>query len=181
MSGAAQPLPKSILILHSFGQNAAPFNAVAAAFQTAVFRSLGERVDFYQAALELDRFADATLQRAQADFLQKRFAGRHLDLIVPIGSLAAQFVVQYRELAFSETPVVFVATDPRLLSPELLRKNATAVSQDIRIVNIVEDILQMAPDTTNIVVVLGASPVERFWADEIRHETGIFNGRVNFT
>jgi hypothetical protein len=45
----------------------------------------------------------------------------------------------------------------------------------------VEDILQVAPATTNIVVVIGATPLEQFWTDVLRREYQPFTNRVSFT
>jgi PAS domain S-box-containing protein len=41
--------------------------------------------------------------------------------------------------------------------------------------------LQLAPDTTNIVCVIGASPVERYWTTEFQSEFARFTNRVSFT
>jgi signal transduction histidine kinase len=45
----------------------------------------------------------------------------------------------------------------------------------------VDDILQMRPDTTNIVVILGASRLKKFWVAECRREFQPFTDRVGFT
>ena len=45
----------------------------------------------------------------------------------------------------------------------------------------VEAILQVLPDTKNIVVVLGNSPLEKFWLGEFRREFQRFTNRVSFT
>ena len=45
----------------------------------------------------------------------------------------------------------------------------------------VEDILQIQPQTTNIVVVFGASALERFWTEQCRREFQVFTNRVGFT
>jgi hypothetical protein len=50
-----------------------------------------------------------------------------------------------------------------------------------KLTGLVEDILQLAPETTNIVVVLGASPFERYWTAEFRRAFEPFTHRVSFT
>ena len=44
----------------------------------------------------------------------------------------------------------------------------------------VNDILQIAPTTKNIAIVIGASPVEKYWAQSFRQAFEPFAGRVNF-
>src|SRR6185369_176922 len=43
-----------------------------------------------------------------------------------------------------------------------------------------ENILKLMPDTRNDGVVIGASPLERFWADEVRREVKCLGGRLAF-
>ncbi len=180
-SAAHSAAPKNILIVYTFGAGASPYHVIASNFQNTLAREWQEPLDIYGTSLDTDRFTGPQAEAALVELLQKRYAGRHLDLIVPIGSPAAQFVVQHRERAFPGTPVLFVETDPRIISSEALRRNATVIRQDHRVTDIIEDILQMAPDTSNIVVVSGASPLEQFWLDVTRREYKVFNNRVSFT
>jgi PAS domain S-box-containing protein len=68
-----------------------------------------------------------------------------------------------------------------LVPPDFLRTNATLVTQGANLPGIVEDILQMQPQTANIVVVFGASALENFWVSECRREFRFFTNRVAFT
>ncbi len=104
-----------------------------------------------------------------------------LDLVVPIGAPAVKFAAQYRDRLFPGTPIVFTGVEPRLVPPDVLRTNATLVTQKVNLPGMVEDILQMQPDTTNIVVVFGASRLEKFWVSECRREFQPFSNRVGFT
>ncbi|HVO25619.1 MAG TPA: ATP-binding protein, partial [Candidatus Margulisiibacteriota bacterium] len=115
------------------------------------------------------------------DFLRARFGDRRLDLVVPFGAPAVKFTAQYRDRLFPGTPIVFAGVEPRLVPPDVLRTNATLVTQKVNLSGIVEDILQMQPDTTNIVVVFGASRLEKFWVSECRREFQPFSNRVGFT
>ena len=115
------------------------------------------------------------------DFLRSRFQGRSLDLVVPVGAPAVRFVSKSRELLLPNIPVVFTGVDPRMFPPEASRTNATLATQRVNLPGIIEDILQMQPDTTNIVVIFGASPLEKFWVSECRREFQSFTNRVGFT
>jgi signal transduction histidine kinase len=178
---AAADSPKRVLILDSFGRDVAPFAAVTSAFRTTLAEELGEPVDFYDTPLDMARFAEPDKEGLFLEFLKARFEDRPLDLVVPIGAPAVRFVVRYRERLFPSTPIVFTAVDPRLVPPDLMRTNATFVTQNINLPGMVEDILQMQPDTTNIAVVFGASQLEKFWVAECRREFERFTSRVGFT
>jgi signal transduction histidine kinase len=179
--GVALASPKRILILDSFGRDVAPFNVAVSAFRTTIARELGEPVDIYEASLDKARFAEPEKDGPFIEFLRSRFETRPVDLVVPIGAPAVRFVAQHRDQLFPGTPIVYTGTDPRMFPPGLLQTNATAVTQKVKIAGIIEDILQVRPDTTNIVVVLGNSPLERFWVGECQREFQAFTNRVGFT
>jgi hypothetical protein len=142
---------------------------------------LSEPVDIYEESLDMARFAEAEKEGPLVEFLQHRFAGRKLDLVAPISAPALSFAARYRERLFPKTPMLIIGTDQRRLRSEFLTSNTTVVSQNVNLPGIIEDILQVLPDTKNIVVVLGASPLEKFWLDECRQEFQPFIKRVSFT
>lgn len=179
--GATAATPKRVLILDSFGREVAPFRAAVTALRTTLARELGEPVHFYDESLDAARSAQPERERAFVTFLTSRFEGRPVDVVVPVGGPAVRFALRYRDRAFPGTPIVFAGVEPRLLPPDVLRDNATLVTQAIDLPSIVEDILQMQPDTTNIAVVFGTSPLEQFWVDECRREFQRFTPRVSFT
>lgn len=178
---AAETAPARVLILDSFGRDVAPFNAGVSAFRTTLAKELGTPVDIYEASLDAARFAEPEKELPFVEFLKSRFESRQLDLIVPVGAPAVKFIAKYRELLFPSTPILFMAVDPRLLAPGLLKTNATLVTQRVHLPDIVEDVLQLKPDTTNVVVVFGASPLEKFWVGQCRNEFETFTNRVGFT
>jgi hypothetical protein len=178
---AAAAPPKRVLILDSFGRDVAPFTAGVSAFRTTLAQEFGEPVDFYDASLDAGQFAESEGEGPFVEFLRARFAGRPLDLVVPFGAPAVRFAAQYREHLFPGTPIVFAGVEPRLVPPDVLRINATLVTQKVNLPGMVEDILQMQPDTTNIVVVFGASRLEEFWVRECQREFQAFGDRVRFT
>ena len=120
-------------------------------------------------------------RRTLVTFLEGRLKEQPVDLVVPVGTAGMQFAAKHRDRLFPSTPVLVVASEPRMMSPELLRTNATAVTQRVSLPGMVEDILQLQPQTTNIVVVFGASALERFWTEQCRREFQVFTNRVGFT
>ena len=116
-------------------------------------------VDLDEVSLDMARYADPHLQEALVDYLQKRQAKWHPDLIVPIGSPAGVFVAQYRQRLFPGVPVVYCGMDQRRLPPGELTNNAAFIGENFDLAGFVEDILEIAPATKNIAIVNGASPV----------------------
>lgn len=173
--------PKRLLILDSFGRDIAPFNKAVSALRTTLARELGEPVDIYEASLDAARFAESEKEAPFVEFLKFRFEGRPVDVVVPVGAPAVRFAAKHRDSLFPNTPIVFMGVDPRMLPPNAWRTNATLVTQRVNLPGIIEDMLQIQPATTNIAVIFGASPLEKFWVNECRREFAAFTNRVAFT
>ena len=87
----------------------------------------------------------------------------------------------YRDRLFPETPILYASADRRLLPPGALEKNAAYVGQMYEIPGFLEDMLQIAPATKNIVVVVGATPLEHLWQDVFQKAAEPLAGRIKFT
>ncbi len=173
---------KRVLIVHSFGSDSPPFTTHSIAFETALTQEIGTRVDLDAVSLDIARYATSDMEEAVVEFMRKRQARWQPDLVVPIGSPAGIFVAKYRDRLFhASTPVIYVGMDKRRLPPGALENNAAFVGESFRLPELVEDILQVAPATTNIAVVIGASPLELYWKDVLQREYQPFKNRVSFT
>ncbi len=181
LKNAAADEPKRVLLVHSFGSAAPPFTVESTAFETELVGKMGGRVDLDEVSLDMARYPDRDMQEAIVDYLQKRQAKWQPDLVVPIGSPAAIFVATYRDRLFPETPILYASADRRLLPPDALDKNAAYVGQIYEIHGFLEDMLQIAPATKNIVVIVGATPLERLWQGVFQKAAEPFAGRINFT
>jgi PAS domain S-box-containing protein len=178
---AANAVPKRILVIHSFINAAPPFTTHSTAFETELTEKMGERVDLDEVSLDMARYPDIAMQEALVEYLQKRQMQWQPDLVVPIGSPAGIFVAQHRSRLYPEIPIIYTGMDQRRLPPDALADNAVFIGEDFDVGGFVEDILQVAPGTTNIAMVLGTSALERFWGDVFRQEFASFSNRVNFT
>lgn len=173
--------PKRVLLVHSFGSAAPPFTVESMAFETELVEKMGERVDLDEVSLDMARYADSDMQEAIVDYLQKRQRKWQPDLVVPIGAPAAIFVAKYRNQLFPETPIVYASADRRLLPAGALEKNAVYIGQVYEISGLLEDMLQVAPATKNIAVVVGATPLERIWREVFQKAAEPLANRINFT
>jgi two-component system, LuxR family, sensor kinase FixL len=173
--------PKRVLLVHSFGSAAPPFTVESTAFETELARKMGDRVDLDEVSLDMARYADRDMQEAIVNYLEKRQAKWQPDLVVPIGAPASIFVANYRDRLFPETPIVYASADRRLLPPGALEKNAAYIGEIYEIPGMLEDMLQIAPATKNIEVVIGATPLEQLWQKIFQKATEPLANRINFT
>jgi PAS domain S-box-containing protein len=173
---------KRVLIVHSFVNVARPFTVHSDAFKAELTAKMGEPVDLDEITLNVARYEGSDMEEVLVDFMHKRGATWRPDLVVPIGSPAAIFVAQNRERLFPKTtPVIYTGLDQRRLPSDALTVNAAFVGSSYDLCGAVEDILQVAPGTTNIAVVIGASQLEGYWKDALVREYEKFTNRVSFT
>ena len=178
--GALGASPKQVLLLHSYGREFAPFNTFSESFRTALGEQQNGPVDFHELALESARFEGGASEGPLVDYLNTLFATRRLDLVVTIGGPAARFAQKYRPRLFPMTPMLIASVDERHLQTLALTTNDAVVAVANEPVRVMEDMLRVLPETTNVLVVLGSSPLEKFWLGELRREFQPFTNRVGF-
>jgi signal transduction histidine kinase len=77
--------------------------------------------------------------------------------------------------------MVFTAVDQRRVQYSSLTEYDAVVAVRINYLAAVENILRVLPDTNNVMVVVGTSPIEKFWMEEIGTEVQPLADRVTFT
>jgi signal transduction histidine kinase len=180
-SSAAQETHKRVLILYSFGPNYAPFDAYASGLRKEMARLSPKPVEFFEASLETARFARTNSDDALADYLSALFRDSSIDLVVSIGGPAALFCRAHREHLFPSTPLLTAALERRLLAKAAPSKGAASVTVERDFPALIEHILSLLPDTTDIFVVMGGSSSEKIWVEELRREFQRFADRIRFT
>jgi len=175
---AAQP--KRILLMHSFGPTFGPWNAISARIREELRKQSPYPVDLYEASLQGERFAEAPDQGPFLDYLRGLFEGRDLDLMVAMGAPAARFMLRYRSNLFPSKPLLIGGADERTFVNGELGANDAAVPVNIDPSLQIDDILRILPETTDIAVAIGDSPLERFWMTEIQRSFQRFGTRVTF-
>src|SRR5467141_3134232 len=173
--------PRRVLFLHSFGPNFSPYNDYVAKLREDLIRQATEPMDIYEVSLATARFAEEERDGPFGEYLTSLFAGRRLDLVITIGAPAASFFQRNRQRVFPPTPVLFTAADQRRLRDDALAANDAAIAVKIDLPPLIANILTVAPQTTHIAVVVGNSPLEKFWLGEMRREFQQFASQVEFT
>ncbi len=185
--GAAAAEPKRVLVVQSFGSGVTPFALGSSSFKIALADAMGKKVDVDEVSMEMARFnqsksQEVFLEDAFIEFMEKRIANWKPDLVVTIGSPAGRFLAKNRDRLFPRTPVLYSSMDRQILTTlDALRTNAAYVGTSLDVAGFGRDIFQLAPDTTNLVVVIGASALEQFWAQAFRNGLASFTNRARLT
>jgi signal transduction histidine kinase len=172
---------KRVLILHSFGRDFKPWSEYGKAIRTELVRQSSRPIDIIEHDLVSARSGDEDQEDALVQYLRAMFAKNPLDLIVSIGAPASAFVQRHRVDLFAETPMVLTAIDQRRVQTSSLTINDAVVAVRINYLAAFENILRVLPDTENIVVVVGTSPIEKFWKEAIAKEVEPLNKRIKLS
>jgi signal transduction histidine kinase len=167
-------------MLHSFGRDFRPWSEFARTIRAELEQQSLWPLDLQEHTLLTARFNNPGPEAPFVDYLRSLYSGRPPDIVLSIGAPAAKFVQKYRAQLFPETPMVLTAVEQRLVNHAGLTDKDTVVSVYNDFSGFFRSILQVLPDTQTIAVVIGASPLEKFWLDEVKREAKPFENRVAF-
>ena len=180
MTGEAYSEPKRVMLLHSFGRDFAPWNEYAKVVREELGRQSKEPIDIFEASLATARFAEDE-EGPFVDYLHALFVKRKLDLVISIGAPAANFLQRHRQTLFPSVPAVYTGVEQRRVSVEALTQNDAVVAVSLDLAGAINNILNVLPETTSVVIAIGNSPIEKYWQDQMRDAFRPFEGRVSFT
>src|SRR5262245_3437209 len=155
--------PKRVLLLHSFGREFKPWSDYAISIRRELDRQSPWPLDVTDHSLVSARYSDDDPEVPFVEYLGALFANHPPDLVVSIGAPAAGFVQRHRQRLFTTTPMIFTAVEQRRVQFSNLTANDTVVPVRIDYLAAIKNILQVLPDTNNVTVVVGTSPIEKFW------------------
>ena len=149
-------------------------------FRVELDQRAGRPVNVVQVVVGPTGFVGAP-EQAVVDYVRSIFFDRPKpELIVTVGGPAAVFARKYRQELFPDTPLLFASVDQRYLRDAPLRENETAVAVDNDFPGLVDDILQVLPQTRQVFMVTGSGQLGQFWRRELEDQFKRFHERLTF-
>src|SRR3954465_14803840 len=177
-SPAADPEPKRVLMLHSFGLRFRPWTDYSEALRAELSRRAS--VEFQDHSLLNARRNSDKSDAPFVEYLRTLNIDQPPDLIIAIGAPAANFVQAHRKDLFATTPMLYTLVERRRVDFAKLTEYDTVVAASNNDAVFFENILRVLPLTTTIAIVVGASPSETWWRNEVAKSTARFSDRVQF-
>ena len=171
-SGETAAQPKNILFLHSFGRNFETWSPWSREIRKELIRQSPWPLDIQEQSLVTARNGDDAAEAKFVEYLGALYAQRPPDLIVAFGGPAARFVQRHRTDLFPTTPMLLAAVEVRRIEPSMLSEQDAVAGVRFDQVALVENILRLLPETKTIAIIIGNSPIERFWAAEQKRILG---------
>ena len=172
---AAATVQKHVLVLHSSRRDAQISIVTDRDLPRLVESGLSRPLDYHSEYIDLPRFAEPGYEDALQEFLRRKYASRTFDAIVAMQQTALGFVARHRSL-FPDTPVVFLANEPRPAIPS----DTTGIVVERRFDKTVRLMLALQPDVRNVFVVSGANDSDRQFEMLARAQFRPFEPRLAF-
>lgn len=170
---------KRVLVLHSFGREFRPWSEYARSIKEELEQQSPWPLDIQEHALLTARFNNPGPEAPFVEYLSSLYQGAPPDLVLSIGAPAARFLQKYRGKLFPDVPMVLTAVEQRLVNRFDLTGNDVVVSINNDFMAAFDNILRVLPDTRTVAIVIGASPLEKFWMDEVKRELKPLDGRLD--
>ena len=110
-SQAADPLPRSVLILDQSDAHSGWYTPFSAAFRSSLHSGSAQRISVYAEHLDLSRFGGPRHDEALRPYLRDKFRERPIGVLVAQGSSALDFLMRSRGELWPGVPVVFAGVD----------------------------------------------------------------------
>jgi signal transduction histidine kinase len=108
----AQPQPRRTVLVVHWSPEEFPINPRRDAAIREMLLAPPETIDYFAEYLESDRFTEPQASKSLRDYIQEKYQGRRIDLVVAVTDVALQFVLQYRNDLFPSAPIVFAGFFP---------------------------------------------------------------------
>ena len=171
---------RRVLLLQSADRGNLGFDEFTANLRLSLDGRFDEPLTFIQFVVTPPGYT-ATPERAVLEYLRSVSTGQpEPDLVVTVGGLAAAFARKHRAELFPRSPLLLAATDRRFIEATPLADDETAVAVDNDPRALVEDILQLLPQTSTVFIVIGSGESGEFWRRQLGLEFARLHDRVRF-
>jgi signal transduction histidine kinase len=170
-----------VVILYPQGSNAALGNRMVEQAVRAVFdNEATESIDIYNEYLELSTSSKRELLAVQAEFLQRKYAGRKVALVMAFVSPALDFALEHRREIFPGVPIVFLAVEERELAVRKLPPDVIGTPVKLDLTGTLDLALRLHPRTQHVYVISGSGKFDAYWEEQARQDFRPYESQREF-
>jgi hypothetical protein len=162
LAAAAEGAPPWRVLILLGSDYSLPASVVEAnAIRTTLAAGTLRRVEFYTEALDAYRMPLAEYEADFAGFMQRKYRGRPMDIVIAVQAAALDFVERHRAELWPGTPVVFCAMPADWVRGRTFAAGITGVTATLDPVGTLDLALRLQPDARQVVVVGGVGEIDR--------------------
>ena len=149
--------PTRVLVLYQQQAETQPMREFEQRLRTAISSELASPVEFYQEALDFDRFTGREQSSALAGYFDEKYGRFGIDVVVPVGGRALTFAVDRLGRVLPHVPVVFALCAAPQTDPAAQPENVTGrIASASRFAPTLWMARRLQPDAERVVVIGGA-------------------------
>jgi PAS domain S-box-containing protein len=170
-AGGSEPTgvaPRLVVVLYPGANDGSPGALLADEGIRQTFGLSADRIDVQNEFLDLSRFASPAQQQELADFLERKYAGRRVEVVIAGLSSAAKFALTHRARTFPGAPLVFMAVGREEIETLAPPPDVVGHPIEFELRASLDLALRLHPGTERVVVVVGRSEFDRYWETEAR-------------
>ena len=166
--------PKRLVVLY-WDNKEFPGNArFEESFKAQLQLDRRQDVEYFPEYFELSRFPEEKHIVSFRDYLKAKYAERPVDVVVASADAPLKFLLQYRNELFTNSPIVFVATDPPKADVLASGAGATGIHYKNAYRETVDLALRLHPKTQRVFVVSGSQQQDRRYEKVVQQELAGF-------
>ena len=177
-AGAQVVSPRTVLTIHS-GAESFPSNPLLDAGIRERLAASDVPIEYVAEYFESDLFPTESATLAFKEYLQRKYQGLTIDVVIAMTDTGLRFVLDYRGELFPDAPIIFFAP----AGPDEITRNAgsgvTGITVGVAYAETLKLALALHPATEKVFVV--ARRVDGQSVDAVRAELGRFSGTLSLT
>ena len=150
-------------------------------FRSTLRAGLDTDVEFFTESLNAAQFPEEAFEPVLREYYTKKYAGKHLDLIVGVMGPSVAFLLRHADAFAPGVPIVFCGADADDIKGATLPARMTGIVVRRVFAPTLEVALQLQPGTRQVFVVGGTSDFDRHLQAAARREFQPFEKRLAFT
>ena len=155
--------------------------AVEQGIRSTLEPAVASGIDFYTEYLDLGLAAEDPTDQSLTRFLRRKYQGRKVDLVIPVAFPALHFFLRHRAELFPGVPAIFCAANLDAIKGLDLGSDITGVRLRSEWGTTLEAALKVDPGLKQVIVITGASEIDRDLEVAAVEDLGRYRHRVALT
>src|SRR5271166_3361708 len=164
---------KNVLILYGERLDLPVIRMAEQSLRETFAASVAPQVEWFAEYFDFARFPSAEHEANLTRYLRERYAGRKIDLIMPVSSLSLRFLLRHREEIFPGVPVVYAVQSAAEVHAGAPPPKVTGVAAAMGVRGTGDLARRLQPEAREIVCVGGASGADQ---DGLAQVTKVLEG-----
>jgi PAS domain S-box-containing protein len=176
--GAQEPIRRVLLLYPYDSVNPATLTA-GTAIRKRLTGESSSKIDIYSDFLDLARFPTETDQLRSARYLAEKYADNPPEIIMPLSPEAQRFAIKYRGVIAPNVPIVFCCVTPEMAAATDRPSDVTGIYGEFDAGKTIALAQKLQPKARNLVVISGASEMDRQWLASVQKEIEPYESQFN--